>query len=75
MNAEVGDTVFVLYGCSVLVVLRRNGDRWSFIGETFVAGIMDEEVVQIAQQDGSGDGEEDERSSLLKGNEETVEII
>jgi hypothetical protein len=43
-NAEEGDVVFVLLGCSVPVVLRRNGEDWSFVGEAFVAGIMDGEV-------------------------------
>ncbi|KAK4123960.1 hypothetical protein N657DRAFT_546581, partial [Parathielavia appendiculata] len=45
-NAKPGDAVFILYGCSVPVILRRSREFWTFIGEAFVAGIMDGEVIQ-----------------------------
>jgi hypothetical protein len=65
-NMEKGDVVFVLYGCNVPVVLRRNGQFWAFVGEAFVAGIMDGEVIdaQGAGNSESGDGEEDGSASL-----------
>lgn len=48
--AKVGDQVCILYGCSVPVVLRRlphaHGiPSWSLIGDAYVHGIMDGEVI------------------------------
>jgi hypothetical protein len=80
-NTEPGDVVFVLYGCSVPVVLRRRGSGGevrSFVGEAFVAGIMDGEVVQAqaeAETEAANDRSQGDGSgSLLKGREESVEI-
>jgi hypothetical protein len=37
-----GDSICVLFGCDVPVVLRKHDDGlWEFIGETYVHGIMD----------------------------------
>lgn len=44
-HAEVDDIICVLLGCSVPVVLRRVQDHYVFIGECFVAGIMQGELV------------------------------
>jgi hypothetical protein len=44
MDTQVDDVIFVLLGCSVPVVLRQKGQDWTFVGETFVAGIMDGET-------------------------------
>jgi hypothetical protein len=67
-EVEGGDVVFVLYGCNVPVVLRRTGGFWTFVGEAFVAGIMDGEVIdaQAADNAAAGDGEEDGSGSLLE---------
>jgi len=40
---EEGDTVFLLRGSSVPLVLRKNGDVWKFIGDAYVHGVMDGE--------------------------------
>ncbi len=73
-NMEEGDVVFVLYGCSVPVVLRPKGKHWSLIGEAFVAGIMDGEVVQATHNPGAEVVEGGIPVSLLKGTEENIEI-
>jgi len=50
-SVQEGDQVFVLYGCSVPVVLRNcpvtgseNG-KWNFVSEAFVDGFMDGEAI------------------------------
>lgn len=42
--AKVGDSVFLLEGLESPVVLRSKGDKWSFVGPAFVAGIMEGEA-------------------------------
>lgn len=56
-DTKAGDIVFVLLGCNVPVILRQNGDRWVFVGEAFVLGIMDGEMAEAAECDGPGDSE------------------
>ena len=73
-DTEEGDVVFVLYGCSVPVVLRPDGDRWLFVGEVFVAGIMDGEVIQAADDRKFGAVVEGVSGLLLGGAEERIEI-
>ena len=45
-SCEAGDLVCILRGCSVPVLLRRNGDlgTYTFIGECYVHGMMDGEA-------------------------------
>jgi hypothetical protein len=45
-HAEVGDVVCVLLGCSVPAVLRRVREHYAFIGECFLSGIMQGELVR-----------------------------
>jgi hypothetical protein len=73
-NMEEGDAVFVLYGCSVPVVLRPKGEHWSLVGEAFVAGIMDGEVVQATENPNCVMAEGGVPVSLLRGSEEKIEI-
>lgn len=42
---EISDTVCVLLGCSVPVVLRKIEDHYIFIGECYVENIMQGEVM------------------------------
>jgi hypothetical protein len=56
-DTKAGDIVFVLLGCNVPVILRQDGDRWVFVGEAFVLGIMDGEMAEAAECDGPGDSE------------------
>jgi hypothetical protein len=46
INAQLGDAVVVIMGLSVPAVLRRTDETWHFVGEAFVTGIMDGEVVE-----------------------------
>lgn len=74
-DAMSEDTVFILHGCSVPVVLRRSGDGWSFVGEVFVAGIMDGQAVDAMAYKGGLEGEKHEHMLALKGvKEENIEI-
>ncbi|KAF2811364.1 uncharacterized protein BDZ99DRAFT_384459 [Mytilinidion resinicola] len=52
-NAKVGDQVCILYGCSVPVILRKlpssdDESCWQLIGDAYVYGIMDGEVIRSA---------------------------
>jgi hypothetical protein len=40
-----GDVVAILIGCNVPVILRPTGDNWFFVGEAYVCGIMDGELI------------------------------
>ena len=44
-GAQTGDRVCVFLGGEVPFVLRKKDDRYKFIGESYVHGIMDEEVM------------------------------
>ena len=47
-----GDEVCMLFGGTVPYVIRSEGDRFKFIGECYVLGIMDSEVVTgLAEED------------------------
>ncbi|KAB5585122.1 heterokaryon incompatibility protein-domain-containing protein [Coniochaeta sp. 2T2.1] len=60
LDAEEGGVVFVLFGCSVPVILRPHPDgrkgEWIFVGEAFVLGIMDGEDIDRFVEDGEGEG-------------------
>lgn len=48
MAAQVGDSICILYGCSVPVVLRQQGEgSWAFIGECYFHGMMDGEAIEM----------------------------
>lgn len=48
-DIQEDDCVCILSGCSVPVVLRRDKENWSFVGECFVCGIMDGEAVRVEE--------------------------
>ncbi|KAH6665788.1 heterokaryon incompatibility protein-domain-containing protein [Halenospora varia] len=49
-TARVGDSIVILAGCDVPVILRKaDGDAWEFHGESYVHGFMDAEVVDLLQ--------------------------
>ena len=52
-SCEAGDLVCILHGCSVPVLLRRNGDlgNYTFIGECYVHGMMDGEAILLKEQE------------------------
>ncbi|KAI1349839.1 heterokaryon incompatibility protein-domain-containing protein [Xylaria sp. FL0043] len=43
--ARIGDQIGLLLGCSMPLVLRKAGDGWLVIGECYVHGVMDGEVL------------------------------
>ncbi|PVH69950.1 hypothetical protein DL98DRAFT_149793 [Cadophora sp. DSE1049] len=45
-EAQKSDVIAILYGCNVPVVLRPHGDTYLLIGECYVDGIMDGEIVE-----------------------------
>lgn len=49
--AEIGrrHTVCILHGCSVPVVLEQVKNAWTLVGECFVYGIMDGELMQMSE--------------------------
>jgi hypothetical protein len=44
-NTQSGDFICVLFGCSVPVVVRKRGQEYSFIGESYLHGFMDAEAL------------------------------
>ncbi|PWY68221.1 HET-domain-containing protein [Aspergillus eucalypticola CBS 122712] len=49
-KTQEGDLVCVLFGCSVPVILRKQGSHYIFIGESYVHGIMDGEAIQMMNE-------------------------
>ena len=52
-SCQAGDLVCILYGCSVPVLLRQNGDlgNFTFIGECYVHGMMDGEAILLQEHE------------------------
>jgi hypothetical protein len=47
-EAQLGDLVCVLFGCSVPVVLRKRiGGEYQFVGECYIHGLMDGEALAM----------------------------
>ena len=44
-SVEVGDEVWIIRGCPTPLVLRREGEKFSLIGESYVHGVMTGEAV------------------------------
>ncbi|RFN45505.1 hypothetical protein FIE12Z_10268 [Fusarium flagelliforme] len=44
-SVEVGDEVWIVRGCPTPLVLRREGESFSLIGESYVHGVMNGEAV------------------------------
>ena len=55
-----GDIIAVLYGCNFPVVLRPCEDKFYFIGECYVDGVMDGELMEAKER-----GEYQERDITL----------
>jgi hypothetical protein len=56
-----GDMVCIIYGCSVPLILRAQNDHHILVGEAYVHGIMDGEVIDLFL-----DGKVEEREFRLK---------
>ena len=48
-QAKEGDLLYALFGGSVLYVLRPEGERFIFVGECYVHGLMDGEAMQFLE--------------------------
>lgn len=48
-KAQIGDTICILHGCSVPVILRQleTQDVWEIVGECFVYSLMDGEAMSV----------------------------
>jgi hypothetical protein len=65
-DAAIGDVVALLIGCNVPVVLRPKGDNWFFVGEAYVCGIMDGELMPKEDTEGMDTAEHSEEQSKPK---------
>lgn len=45
-EVQAGDTVAVLVGCNYPVILRSHGDRYLYVGECYVDGLMQGKAIQ-----------------------------
>jgi hypothetical protein len=45
-EAERGDRLCLLWGCTVPVVLRQQSDYWILVGECYIHGIMNEKLLE-----------------------------
>lgn len=51
-KAEAGDAIAIVHGCPVPLILRaRPDDKYALVGEAYVEGIMNGEVVDWAEQE------------------------
>ena len=50
-SSRPGDQVWIVFGCSVPVVVRVSGERKELVGECYVDGIMDGEAVEEYRRD------------------------
>ena len=51
-STAVGDQVCLLSGSQVPYILRQNDQRYQLVGECYVHGIMDGEIVRMHRDDG-----------------------
>jgi hypothetical protein len=58
-NVQVGDQLCVFFGGSAFQVLRKEADHYLLIGDAYVDGLMNGEVIQLYQKSGSGLQEQD----------------
>jgi hypothetical protein len=49
-HAEIGDFICVLLSCDVPVILRQVGDHYAFIGESYVRGLMEGQVIEALER-------------------------
>ncbi|KAH8590448.1 hypothetical protein B0O99DRAFT_691452 [Bisporella sp. PMI_857] len=65
-TSEPGDSICILYGCTVPVILREDkaSNCWTFVGECFVYGMMDGEAMELDDTEGTLAEESILKSSL-----------
>jgi hypothetical protein len=45
-DLEVGDEILVPFGCSVPLIVRENGENFKIIGDAYVSGMMQDELMR-----------------------------
>jgi hypothetical protein len=58
-EVQEDDVVAILYGCNFPVILRACGHRYTIIGESYIHGIMDGEIVEVWEKGDSNHKEEE----------------
>jgi hypothetical protein len=51
-EAEIGDTIAILFGCNYPVTLRPYGGSFKYIGECYIDGLMDGEAIDASSREG-----------------------
>jgi hypothetical protein len=46
-TAQKGDSIVILAGCDHSVILKQFDDKWILVGEAYMHGFMDREVVPL----------------------------
>jgi hypothetical protein len=49
-HAKIGDFICVLLGCDVPVILRQVEDHYTFIGESYVRGLMEGQAIEALER-------------------------
>jgi hypothetical protein len=49
-HAKAGDFICVLLGCDVPVILRQVEDHYTFIGESYVRGLMEGQAIEALER-------------------------
>jgi hypothetical protein len=57
LASAVGDTVVALYGGTALNMIRRVEDKCCFVGESYVFGLLHEDVMDDLDEDGVEESE------------------
>ncbi|KAF5568732.1 het-6-heterokaryon incompatibility [Fusarium napiforme] len=50
-DSRPGDDVTVLFGGEVLYILRPTGEHFSFVGESYIEGLMDGQAIDLCQKE------------------------
>jgi hypothetical protein len=47
---QEGDIIAIVFGCNFPVVLRKCGDLYRVLGESYIDGVMDGELVEAKEK-------------------------
>jgi hypothetical protein len=50
-RAKTGDSICVLLGCNKPLIIRREDDHYLLLGDSYIYGIMNREVIREVVQD------------------------
>ncbi|OCK77529.1 hypothetical protein K432DRAFT_117644 [Lepidopterella palustris CBS 459.81] len=46
-DAQIGDSIYILFGCNVPLVLRPKGPNYELVGQAFINGLMYGEAIEM----------------------------